>query len=106
MAFWSRMVLGRFGPGFLISALILNISLARNQMYLQILLLHLLVYLIGAFGAWIFCHERTELRLQIIHGLDTIKTKLHSILDSRNESKRSQLSAQEKRTQESTEKIH
>ena len=106
VAFWSRMVLGRFGPAFLISALILNISLAGNQTYLQILLLHLLVYLSGAFGTWLLCHERTELRLQIINGLVTIKMKLLSFRNSRNESIWSQPSAQEKRTKESEEKAH
>ena len=110
VAFWSRMVLGRFGPGFLISALILNVSLAWNQMYLQILLLHLLVYLIGAFGMWLLGHEQSEMRLQIINGLVTIKMKLLSLLDFRNKSKRSQLSGQEKRTTESAkkseEKVH
>ena len=106
VAFWSRMVLGRFGPAFLISALILNISLAGNQMYLQILLLHLLVYLIGAFGMWLSCHEQSEMRLQIINGLVTIKMKLLSLMNSRNESIRSQLFGQEKRTKESEEKVH
>jgi len=106
VAFWSRMVLGRFGPAFLISALILNVSLAGNQMYLQILLLHLLVYLSGAFGMWLLCHERTELRLQIIHGLVTFKMKLLSLMDSRNESTRSQFCGQEKKTQEAEEKLH
>jgi biofilm PGA synthesis N-glycosyltransferase PgaC len=106
VAIWSRLVLGRFGPGFLISALIVNVFLAGNQTYLQILFLHLLVYLIGAFGAWLLYHERTELRLQIVYGLDTINTKLRSFLGSRNERIRSQLSGQEKRTQESEEIVH
>jgi cellulose synthase/poly-beta-1,6-N-acetylglucosamine synthase-like glycosyltransferase len=75
VAFWSRMVLGRFGPGFLISALVLNVSLAWNPMYLQILLLHLLMYLTGAFGMWLSSHEQSELRLQIINGLVTIKAR-------------------------------
>ena len=76
LAFWSRKVLRRFGPLFLVPALVFNASLAVDPFYLRILLLHFLAYIIGGFVLWLLGEEQSSLLSHIKKSPQLIKSKL------------------------------
>jgi len=61
-AFWSHKVCRWFCPAFLVTAMIANIILSSDPLYLRILLIHELFYVAAALGAY-FLHGRKQLRL-------------------------------------------